>query len=483
MQSERADGQLESEIDLSALAWVQDELRRSLEASHKALRRFVKEYQTVFDSDVDAVDPTVLRGARQQLHQSVGALELVGLPAAARVLRATESVVQRFIAKPQRISEQLVDAIERASFALLDYVGRMLAGKSVSSLSLFPQYRAVQEVAGVERVHPADLWSGDVALASNLPADATASPQVADRLAQQRPRAATAQADAQLRRRRGSVRLSSASAISAPASAQARRIRRRPCRGSWPPRCSRLRRRDCCNSTSSPSASRRACCPSSACSRAGSPTSRSAWCTNCCSSAPRPTRPAPGRDAPRLAAVRQAYHLARHTPADYDKSVLGRFDPALIAQARKRVGGAKEAWGAVAGGEMHRLGRARRAVLARRRFAAPPLSRRASSSPTSCRPPSPRPSKRLPRRRRRWRWKSPPACSTSTPRSRTPTSTTRSSASACCAWPSASPRCAPGSRRRRSKPGWRSCTVASPTARRSAAWCTSCARRCPSQRS
>ena len=129
MQSERADGQLESEIDLSALAWVQDELRRSLEASHKALRRFVKEYQTVFDSDVDAVDPTVLRGARQQLHQSVGALELVGLPAAARVLRATESVVQRFIAKPQRISEQLVDAIERASFALLDYVGRMHRGQ------------------------------------------------------------------------------------------------------------------------------------------------------------------------------------------------------------------------------------------------------------------------------------------------------------------------------------------------------------------
>ena len=29
--------------DLSALAWVHDELRRSLEAAHKALRRFLKE--------------------------------------------------------------------------------------------------------------------------------------------------------------------------------------------------------------------------------------------------------------------------------------------------------------------------------------------------------------------------------------------------------------------------------------------------------
>ena len=29
--------------DLSALAWVQDELRRSLEAAHKAMRRYLKE--------------------------------------------------------------------------------------------------------------------------------------------------------------------------------------------------------------------------------------------------------------------------------------------------------------------------------------------------------------------------------------------------------------------------------------------------------
>ena len=33
----------DSSDDLSALAWVHDELRRSLDAAHKALRRFVKE--------------------------------------------------------------------------------------------------------------------------------------------------------------------------------------------------------------------------------------------------------------------------------------------------------------------------------------------------------------------------------------------------------------------------------------------------------
>ena len=40
--------------DLSALAWVQDELRRSLEAAHKAMRRYLKEAAALAGSDVDA---------------------------------------------------------------------------------------------------------------------------------------------------------------------------------------------------------------------------------------------------------------------------------------------------------------------------------------------------------------------------------------------------------------------------------------------
>ena len=71
--------------DLSALAWVQEELRRSLEAAHKALRRFVKDTESLGQSDIDAVNPAVLRTARTSLHQGVGALALIGLPTAAEV--------------------------------------------------------------------------------------------------------------------------------------------------------------------------------------------------------------------------------------------------------------------------------------------------------------------------------------------------------------------------------------------------------------
>src|SRR5664279_2833562 len=150
-----------SSDDLSAVAWVQEELRRSLDAAHKSLRRYLKDSEAVTGSDLDHVDPGVLRTARSQIHQGVGALELVGLPAAAIVLRASEAAVQRSISRPQALTPELVADIERSSFALLDYLSRVLAGKTVSPLSLFPQYRAVQEAVEAERVHPADLWTMD----------------------------------------------------------------------------------------------------------------------------------------------------------------------------------------------------------------------------------------------------------------------------------------------------------------------------------
>ena len=41
------------------------------------------------------------------------------------------------------------------------------------------------------------------------------------------------------------------------------------------------------------------------------------------------------RAGPRLAAVRQGYALQAGQAVDYDRASLGRFDPALVAQARK----------------------------------------------------------------------------------------------------------------------------------------------------
>jgi len=165
--------------DLSALAWVHGELRRSLESAHKSLRRYLKEAETASGGDLDTVDPSQLRSARSQLHQGVGALELVGLPAVADVLRASESAVQRMLAKPALVNAAAVEVVERVSFALLDFLARQLARKPVSPVMLFPQYRAALQLAGADRVHPADLWKIEWQW-RELPHDASATPRNAD---------------------------------------------------------------------------------------------------------------------------------------------------------------------------------------------------------------------------------------------------------------------------------------------------------------
>ncbi|MEP7298014.1 MAG: Hpt domain-containing protein [Burkholderiales bacterium] len=336
--------------DLSALAWVHEELRRSLEAAHKALRRFVKETESLGGSDVDAIDPVVLRNARSQIHQGVGALELVGQPAAAMVLRASEAAVQRFVAKPHKLTSAVVDDLERASFALLDYLTRLLANKPVSTLSLFPQYRAVQEDVGADRVHPADLWASDWQW-RELPADAGAAPQAHDATT----RAALEAQLLPLMRAADptpvAARLSDlAAALGAGATQMQVATLWKLASAVFEAQAHHLLGFD----VFSKRVASRLLAQFRVIERGESDVSERLaqdLLFFCAQSA----MPPAGQSAPRLANVRQAYGLARHIPVDYSVSVLGRFDPAVVAQARKRVASAKDGWSGVAGGEMHRM--------------------------------------------------------------------------------------------------------------------------------
>ena len=336
--------------DLSALAWVQDELRRTLEAAHKSLRRCLKEAEAVGGSDVDTVDPAVLRSARSSIHQGAGALELVGLPEAALVLRASESLVQKFVAKPHKLTVLVVEQIEHASFALLDYLARLLAGKPVAALAMFPQYRAVQEAAGAERIHPADLWSVDWHW-REIPPDTSVPPRALDAATRttmeghllgimRTPQPVLAAA----RMSEGCAGLGAAATdlqvatlwklASAVFEAQAhgllgfdvfsKRVASRL-----------LAQYRVLERGQNEVSERLAQDLLFFCAQSDSP--------------------GDGRRAPRLAAVRQVYALAHELPVDYHTSTLGRFDPAVLVQARKRVAAAKESWQGVAGGELHRL--------------------------------------------------------------------------------------------------------------------------------
>ena len=338
--------------DLSALAWVHGELRRSLEAAHKALRRYLKDAENLAGGDIDAVDPSVLRGARTQLHQGVGALELVGLPAVADVLRASESAVQRMIAKPALANAAAVEVIERSSFALLDYLTRLLARKPVSPVMLFPQYRAALALAGADRVHPADLWKADWQWL-DLPPDLGATPLGSDDAA----RGVMETEVLTLLRTPGRPALRRMSDLCADLAAGARAQGAAQLATLWQLAAAVFEAQGAGLLQPDLYTKRIASrlLAQLRTSAMGQPELSDRLAQDLlffCTHAKAPSDP---DQAPRLGEVRQVWRLPEQEQGDYETARLGRFDPAHLAQARKRVAAAKDSWSAVAGGEQHRI--------------------------------------------------------------------------------------------------------------------------------
>ena len=342
--------------DLSPLAWVYGELRRSLETANRALRRYRREADSIGESDVDAVDPAVLSTARAQLHQGVGALELVGLPEVARVLRASESAVQRMVVRPVLADAAAVAAIEQVSFALLDYLARQLAGKPVSPVQLFPQYRAVQQLAGADRVHPADLWR-QVWRWESLPADPLATPRAADDDARGDMESLVLplmrQPEPGLLGRMSDLCADlGAGARASAADGDADRL------ATFWYLAAAVFEAQACGLLASDAFNKRIPSRLLAQLRLGVSGRREVSDRLAqdmlffCAHAKAAAGPV---SAPRLDAVRLAWQVDGQASNDYETPSLGRFDPTQVALARKRVAAATEAWSSACSGELFRL--------------------------------------------------------------------------------------------------------------------------------
>ncbi|MFC5520412.1 Hpt domain-containing protein [Polaromonas jejuensis] len=330
--------------DLGPLAWVLDELRKSLDSSAKALKRFVREAEAARGSDLAALDASHLRIARQQLHQAVGALEMVGLPGPALLLRAMEAAVQKFVQQPEQCSQEAAAKIERASFALTEYLDGVLADKPVSAVSLFPQYRDVQELVRADRIHPADLWPLEWRWVEPVLAVA-AEPRSYDDSA----RAMMDQSVLQLMKGKAPQAAQSLKELSLGFSAK--QTERQP-RIFWKIAAAYfealahdLLRPDIYVRRA---ASRILLQYASLGKGDGSISDRLAqdllfFCAQANS--------ARASDIPVLSALRSSYALARFKPVDYELVQFGRFDPALLAQARKRITSAKESWSLLSAGD------------------------------------------------------------------------------------------------------------------------------------
>jgi len=146
--------------DLSPLAWVHDEVRRTLESVNKSLKRLLRQSDgaTVAGALEAVAGPQSLNNVVAQVHQLSGVLDVVGLGAGGVLMRASEEVLKVLAAQTQPLDPATVDMLERAHFALLSLIDRMLAGKQVSTMGLFTSYRALREFVRAERIHPADVW-------------------------------------------------------------------------------------------------------------------------------------------------------------------------------------------------------------------------------------------------------------------------------------------------------------------------------------
>jgi chemosensory pili system protein ChpA (sensor histidine kinase/response regulator) len=351
--------------DLSALAWVYEEVKKSLETAQKSLQRCLKESVTTGFSDVDAVDPAVLRNARQQLHQGVGALELAGLSGGATLLRASEALVQRYVNRPQSVSEEGVKAIEAASFALLDFMRRRLAGKPISVMALFPPYETLTELAGGDMVRPSDLW------VQEWPAVSLEVPLAAPSEAKAREAAVDAvdEFETSLLKLLRSGQAADATPLvglcaDLSAGATARQAHRES--ATWVLACGFLQ---AIAEERLPITVHVKRVLSGLLSQLRTLARGQALLSDrlthellfFCAQA-QPAAPSQPGDAALpvqgsvLDDLRQAFKLTTHAPVDLRKTSLGRFDPGWVTQAIKRVAQAKDGWSAVSASELLRLG-------------------------------------------------------------------------------------------------------------------------------
>ena len=341
-------GEFQGEQDLGPLAWVLDELRKSLDGAVKSLRRFVYEADLGRGGDLAALDTSPLRLARQQLHQVGGALEMVGMAAPAMVLRTMESAVQKFVQRPEMCTDEAAEVLERASFALGEYLDNVLAGKTVSAVALFPQYRDVQDINGVNSVHPADLWPverrfREPELVLTLPA-LPYGPAARARLDQAVLKIVKG-ADTGAARELRDVCLELA------ASQDSARLRAfwKIGAGFFEAFSLNLFKPDVYVKRV---ASR--ILMQYASLAKGDPTLTERLVQDLLFFCAQADAVIPGQ-APALEAVRKVFALERFPAVDYEARRFGRFDPAALAQARKRIAAAAETWAALAGGDRNKF--------------------------------------------------------------------------------------------------------------------------------
>ncbi len=142
----------EAAPDVAPLAWVLGEIRTALGQATVGVQTFLGTKH-----DVEA-----LRGARAQVHQANGALQVLNLRGVVQVLDAVEQLLRRWETEPRECLPAAVRSVESTLSAVVAYLEAMLAGRPNQPIRLFPYYREILVLSQAPRVHAADLIFPDL---------------------------------------------------------------------------------------------------------------------------------------------------------------------------------------------------------------------------------------------------------------------------------------------------------------------------------
>ena len=137
-------------FDSEPLSWVMVEIREALARSRTAL----------FEAGGREREEraTALQHARSHLHQAHGALVMVDVAGAGLLTAGAEQALTRFRDGTLEYTVDHAQVVAELYQALTEYLEDLLAGTPPQPTRLFPYYRALQTMLGVERVHPAELF-------------------------------------------------------------------------------------------------------------------------------------------------------------------------------------------------------------------------------------------------------------------------------------------------------------------------------------
>lgn len=151
----------QEQFDIAPLSWVMTELREALSSAGKLLSNAL-----VQDAEAQA---TSLLQAKTYLHQAHGALQIVEVEGVAIVTETVEELIERIQTAKLELSPAVVAKMTEAFYAVLRYLEDLLTGNPQQPVRLFPEYRALLELKGAERIHPADLFFPSLSVQEKIP--------------------------------------------------------------------------------------------------------------------------------------------------------------------------------------------------------------------------------------------------------------------------------------------------------------------------